>query len=448
MSGGGASPPAHPPRSACANFGVVEEDTRAHAALPTVTPYVGGARGVADTPLAPGSRGRRVSLRGACVRARAAAAGALAAAFLPRGYPRDYIQYQQYDTLQALCSYLRGILATHATLVVAGVGDANASAIAATLAWVVRDGAAMVSSLIFATWGSSRFDRNCKSWRLFADVINDVALSLEMSAAVFGRDRAVAVMCVAACCKALCGTASGACRAVITTHFAVCNNAADVASKESSQELMVSLVGMVAGLALAGYVEAGSSAPVIVFVLLTCVHVVANWMAVRGLQLRTLNTNRAEAVIEAFLEEGERVLGPAEAAGVESLWPSSGWWGPRACLGALLHPSAWYHTPALAMGCRLTALPDDAVTAAAAERPPARFVVAVEHGRARALVRVAISAAASPGDEFAAAFMVRVRTPLRARVCYLAGCSGWGITSPCRLSASAGSCWVRISMNS
>jgi hypothetical protein len=59
--------------------------------------------------------------------------------FLPRDYPHSvhsgYLEYQLYDSIQGLCSYVRGTLSTSAILTIAGVGDAQATS------W----GAAMVS---------------------------------------------------------------------------------------------------------------------------------------------------------------------------------------------------------------------------------------------------------------------------------------------------------------
>lgn len=47
-------------------------------------------------------------------------------AFLPEGYPAsvpaDYFGFQVWDTLQATCSYIRGLLATKAILIGVGVG--------------------------------------------------------------------------------------------------------------------------------------------------------------------------------------------------------------------------------------------------------------------------------------------------------------------------------------
>ncbi len=59
--------------------------------------------------------------------------------FLPVGYPdtvnngREYIQYQFYDSLQGLCSYLRGVVCTSAVLTAAGVGDSEATALSAAV---------------------------------------------------------------------------------------------------------------------------------------------------------------------------------------------------------------------------------------------------------------------------------------------------------------------------
>ena len=51
--------------------------------------------------------------------------------FLPRGYPAtvtpDYTNYQIWDSVQAFCSTINGMLATQAMLKAIGVGDAQAT---------------------------------------------------------------------------------------------------------------------------------------------------------------------------------------------------------------------------------------------------------------------------------------------------------------------------------
>lgn len=61
--------------------------------------------------------------------------GRLQSVFVPSGYPEsvapEYMRFQAWDTIQALCSYLRGVLSTRAILEGAGIG-AEEAALAAT----------------------------------------------------------------------------------------------------------------------------------------------------------------------------------------------------------------------------------------------------------------------------------------------------------------------------
>lgn len=110
-----------------------------------------------------------------------------------------------------------------------------------------------------------------RSWRLFADVINDVGLTLEMLAPLAGEHFLV-VACVGNVCKALCGVAAGGTRATITAHFARADNLADVAAKEGSQETAVTLLGLAAGYAFASVVNEHALSIWVAFVLLTLLH--------------------------------------------------------------------------------------------------------------------------------------------------------------------------------
>jgi hypothetical protein len=168
--------------------------------------------------------------------------------FFPIGYPKsvkqEYLEYQIYDSVQALCSYLRGILCTHALLISAGVGSENASALAAAITWVTRDGIGMISSIVFGTLFSVSFGVYIKEWRLFADVINDVAQVLDMLSPLFPRHMHVYVLSVSAIFKTMCGISAGATKISVTNHLCLAQNATDVNAKEGSQETAVSLIGL------------------------------------------------------------------------------------------------------------------------------------------------------------------------------------------------------------
>ena len=86
--------------------------------------------------------------------------------FLPEGYPQsvsgDYLEYQIWDTAQAFASSVSGSLATAAVLGGLGVGDAAATPLAATITWILKDGAGMIGRIVFAAYTGSGLDYDCK----------------------------------------------------------------------------------------------------------------------------------------------------------------------------------------------------------------------------------------------------------------------------------------------
>ncbi|KAL1511713.1 hypothetical protein AB1Y20_005001 [Prymnesium parvum] len=257
-------------------------------------------------------------------------AAELRAVFLPAGYPDsvrpEYLRFQVFDTVQAACSYLRGILTTSALLRGAGVGETAASPMAAAVAWVLRDGFGMFGSLVFSYAFGCGFDRNVKEWRLFADLINDVGLCLDMLAPLTGSPTAFAIVAaLGAACKSICGMVAGACRASVTAHFALKSNLADVSAKEGAQETAVTLLGLLLGSWLANALGDSQLTCWAAFLVLTAVHVWANWLGVASLRLTNLNRQRAALVCRLWWsapndEERLRLLTPAHVAALERPW--------------------------------------------------------------------------------------------------------------------------------
>lgn len=250
----------------------------------------------------------------------------LSSLFLPHGYPdsvsEDYLAYQLWDTLQAFSSSVTGSLATHALLRGSGVGDSSASVTAATITWILRDGTGMVGRILFAWMKGSRLDCDAKRWRLFADVLNDLAIFMEILAPVFPSCFALTV-CMAGVCKCIVGVAGGATRAALTVHQARRDNMADVCAKDGSQETLVNLAGLLVSLLLVPLVSDSLWGTYLLFLLLTSLHLYANYRAVRSVVMETLNQSRLTIVLEHFLLEG-RVLSPAEANAQEPLLPGLG----------------------------------------------------------------------------------------------------------------------------
>lgn len=279
--------------------------------------WCGASRGSAGRP-AGGRRGGGAGRPGV---AQALLRGLLAV-FLPRGFPEsvsaDYLRYQLWDSVQAFASSLSGSLATHAVLLGLGVGDAQASASAATATWLVKDSTGMLGRIVFAWWKGSKLDCNAKQWRLFADILNDVAMLLEILAPLYPACFTV-IVCVSNLAKCLVSVAGGATRAALTMHQARRNNMADVSAKDGSQETLVNLAGLLVSLLMLPLVSENPSFSLGCFCLLTALHIYANYRAVRALVMETLNEGRLRMVLTHFLQWGE-VLDPTSANQMEPLW--------------------------------------------------------------------------------------------------------------------------------
>ncbi|KAM4024068.1 RUS family member 1 [Anomaloglossus baeobatrachus] len=246
--------------------------------------------------------------------------------FLPHGFPdsvsQDYLEYQLWDTLQAFSSSVTGSLATHALLRGSGVGDSSATVTAATITWILRDGTGMIGRILFAWMKGSRLDCDAKRWRLFADVLNDLAIFMEILAPVFPSCFTLTV-CTAGVFKCIVGVAGGATRAALTVHQARRDNMADVCAKDGSQETLVNLAGLLVSLLIVPLVSDSLWATYLLFFLLTCLHLYANYRAVGSVIMETLNQSRLAIVLDHFLLEGQ-ILSPAEANPKEPLLPGLG----------------------------------------------------------------------------------------------------------------------------
>ncbi|XP_074512053.1 RUS family member 1 [Sebastes fasciatus] len=241
--------------------------------------------------------------------------GVFKSVFLPQGYPEsvsgDYLQYQFWDTVQAFCSSLSGTLATQASLRGVGVGNQEATVAAATVTWLLRDGTGMLGRIVFAWQKGSKLDSEAKKWRLFADVLNDIAMFMEISAPFFPACFTL-IVCTAGIFKSLVGVAGGATRAALTVHQARRDNLADISAKDGSQETLVCLAGLFVSLMLIPLVTDNPILTLSLFFLFTILHLFANYKAVRSVVMETLNEARLSIVLQQYLRD-RRILSPLEA---------------------------------------------------------------------------------------------------------------------------------------
>ncbi|KAI6657421.1 hypothetical protein LOD99_169 [Oopsacas minuta] len=228
--------------------------------------------------------------------------------FLPEGYPdtvsSDYLAYQFWDTLQAFCSSINNILATQGVLKGSGIGDVKATVMAATVTWLLKSGSGMLGSILFAWTRGSHLDCYCKQWRFSADVLNDFAIFVEILAPLVGPDYFLYVMCISAIAKSIVGVAGGSTRAAVTSHQARHGNMADVSAKDGSQETVVNLSALVIGLVMIPIVNENTTTIWSLYIVLTALHLYANYRAVRAIEMEFVNLIRLQILIKFYLTSG------------------------------------------------------------------------------------------------------------------------------------------------
>lgn len=123
----------------------------------------------------------------------------LKSTFLPNGFPsktpHGYLEFSIWSWIQDFSTQLRAILATQRVLEGVGVGREGATALSASINFIVRDGCGMASTLMFTALTSNKFRSNVKKWRLFADIMNDIGITLEVAATLVPRHLFLPMIC-------------------------------------------------------------------------------------------------------------------------------------------------------------------------------------------------------------------------------------------------------------
>ncbi|KAK6524261.1 hypothetical protein TWF694_005917 [Orbilia ellipsospora] len=246
--------------------------------------------------------------------------------FLPAGYPlsvtEDYLEYQIYDSLQAFSSSIAGLISSRAVLQAVGFEDSNASTTAAILLSILQDSIGRVATILFAHRLGSSLEPECKRFRFAADIFNDSALIFDCLSPLFPKTIRVMVLCTAGTLRALCGVAGGGSKAQLSVHFAKWGNVAELNAKDSSQETVIGLTGMLAGSLVISSITS-KTASWISMLLLIAIHLWTNYRAVKAVTMITLNRQRANLVISTFAETGT-VLTPKDVARRERIFERDG----------------------------------------------------------------------------------------------------------------------------
>ncbi|KAF9078228.1 vitamin B6 photo-protection and homoeostasis-domain-containing protein [Rhodocollybia butyracea] len=266
--------------------------------------------------------------------------------FLPSGYPRsvspDYLRYQILNALQAFCSSLTSLLSSRATLEGYGVGDASASATNALLLTVLQDIFGRLTTILGAFFFGSSLFPEAKKYRFLADVLNDAATIIDTLSPLLVSlydtyapsiatslpflpptvPLRVYTLCASASLRALCGIAAGGSKTAITMHFATplegTGDAGDLNAKDSSKETILALFGMLIGTIAVPYLTTPWSTYTVLF-LMVSLHLFINYIAVRGIVLRSMNRQRACLAWVLFKSERSLPITPSHLATLEHL---------------------------------------------------------------------------------------------------------------------------------
>ena len=216
----------------------------------------------------------------------------------------DYLEYQAWDTVQAFASSISGSLATASVLAGVGVGDSEATALAATTTWILKDGAGMLGRIVFAAYSGTSLDFDCKRWRMFADIMNDLVMMVELLAGVLPKELVMPTLCMAGVGRSLVGVAGGATKAAVAQHQARRQNMADLAAKDGSQETVVNLLALCVNLVLLPLASGTPHMSFVLFLALAVLHIYSNYRAVSCLVINTLNLARLNMVLDRYRETG------------------------------------------------------------------------------------------------------------------------------------------------
>ncbi|KAE9965889.1 hypothetical protein EG328_009313 [Venturia inaequalis] len=224
--------------------------------------------------------------------------------FLPAGYPHsvtdDYLKYQIYVCARVL---LRGQSLSIIIGLFTGIFKLNGCH-------------AKLKSCL------GGLEPECKMYRLAADFLNDSAMILDCLSPVFPKPIRVLVFSLSSILRALCGVAAGSSKASLSAHFAKWGNLGELNAKDSSQETVISLMGMLVGSVLVSRISTPFLTWTAMLVLLT-IHLFMNASAVRAVSMRSLNRQRANIVFSHLLAY-DKVLSPKEVSKRERIFERDG----------------------------------------------------------------------------------------------------------------------------
>ncbi|PQE26248.1 DUF647 domain-containing protein [Rutstroemia sp. NJR-2017a BBW] len=183
-----------------------------------------------------------------------------------------------------------------------GVGDSHASPTSALLLSVLQESMGRIATILFAHRLGTALEPECKMYRLAADVFNDAAMILDCLSPALPKASRVVLLSFSSVLRALCGVAAGSSKASLSAHFATQGNLGELNAKDSSQETIISLLGMLAGSLVVSLISS-QWATWSSMIALLAIHLGTNYLAVRAVSMRTINRQRANLLMSHALDQ-------------------------------------------------------------------------------------------------------------------------------------------------
>ena len=212
--------------------------------------------------------------------------------FLPEGYPhsvsKDYMSFQMYDTMQGFVGYVQGQLLVLCYLTALGIGNQEASVMSAMYVWIFKDTTGVLVGLcsgipfitsIFALRTTIPF------WKMVAEVIRMCTGVLDIYASLQPSYTFLILSCVSTAFNTVAGIMEQQTRATLMSHFAIQNNFADCAAKESNQDRGVKVFGIPLAFFWLQKIQANKSYLLLGYIFLALSKVVLTYLAVGSLDL-------------------------------------------------------------------------------------------------------------------------------------------------------------------
>ncbi|CDF37185.1 hypothetical protein, conserved [Chondrus crispus] len=225
----------------------------------------------------------------------------------PEGYPHSvgpgFVEYTRWRLSAFFFGGAVGVFSTQGLLLAVGVGRQSAAPLAAALQWVIRDGMGRAGRMLFSQVGNG-FDAETKQYRLMAGFVLNLSCALE-SVTPAVPHLFLPLACIANMAKGASTVAAASTRSAIYLSFMRRENLGDITAKQETVGVAGDLMGTAMGILLSRYTANSRRLAMGAFVTVSLAHLFSVYKEIKGIQLGTLNRQRAHMLIKYYLEEGK-----------------------------------------------------------------------------------------------------------------------------------------------